>query len=980
LKDNNREQVKNIFQAVLERPSAEREQFLHEACLGDESLHDEVRELLESFEEDDSFFDRAAIGELAEFIVDSDERLRPGMKLGRYKIKSELGAGGMGKVFLAEDLELERDVALKILSPAFFDQSEGIRRFVQEAKSASALNHPNILTIHEIGQFEDLHFIATEYVHGETLRQKQKRLSLREIIEITVQTASALNAAHDAKIIHRDVKPENIMLRNDGLIKVLDFGLAKLIEKNQAALNAESVSSAQINTVPGLIMGTVAYMSPEQARGKATDAGTDIWSLGVCLYEMVAGLKPFAGETTSDIIASILKSEPPPLDIDTPVELNCIILKTLQKKRENRYQTIKDLLIDLTDLQQALDVENRVWSLGARPSGGFNYPAVTDNARAGQPTDINQANTNPIIETRPRSKNTAWLMPVVAALLLCIAVGGLYYLTPLFRQTVSFETMRFEKLTYTGNIVSERVAISPDGKYTVYVVQEAGEQSLWVRHIDTNGNLQIVPPSKVDYGGLAFPRDGNYVYYSIMEKKGLTALYRVPVLGGDAPRKLLDNVERPVTFSPDGARMAVVQDERSLMIANADGSEPRLLATASEGKRWNLLAWSPSGETIVATVFSQSDNNTYLVEVSVEDGIEKPIDSPPWLRVSGMAWQPDGSGLILSGRTLETKLSQLWLVTYPEGKLNKITNDLNNYLGLSLTADGKTIASIQYERLSNVWSVSQEDGRLERQVTFDKDKDEGMSGVALAPDGKIVYTARITGVQDLWIINPDGSGKRQLTFDARSNFSPEVSPDNRYIVFVSDRSGSSGIWRMDMDGGNPKQLTNGAGIAALPAFSPDGKWIIYQFTAADNKPTVWKVSIEGGEQIQLTDVYSGKPVISPDGERFACYYGKPAADSQTKIAVIPFSGGQPTQVIDLPLVVKSPMFRWSADGRGLIYVDSRSRIYNLWRQSLDNGAPRQLTDFKSEEIFRFDSADGDKDIALVRGHESSDVIIINNFK
>lgn len=979
MKENNREQVKNIFQAVLERPLAEREQFLHETCRGDESLHDEVCELLDSFEENDSFFDRAAIGELAEFIVESDERLRPGMKLGRYKIKSELGAGGMGKVFLAEDMELERDVALKILSPAFSNQSEGIRRFVQEAKSVSALNHPNILTIHEIGQFEDLHFIATEYVHGETLRQKKKRLNLREILDITMQTASALNAAHDAKIIHRDIKPENIMLRNDGLIKVLDFGLAKLIEKNQATLNAKSVSSAQVDTVPGLIMGTVTYMSPEQARGKATDAGTDIWSLGVCLYEMVTGFKPFPGETTSDIIASILKSEPLPLDTDTPVELNRIILKALQKKRENRYQAIKDLLTDLTNLQQMLDVENRVWSLGARPSGSFNYPAVTDNAQAGQPTDVNQGDTNPIVENRPRSKNTALLMPVAALLLCIVTVGGLYYLTPLFRQTVSFETMRFEKLTYSGNIVSERVAISPDGKYTVYVVQEAGEQSLWVRHIVTSGNIQIVPPAKVDYGGLVFSPDGNYVYYSIMEKKGLTALYRVPVVGGDV-RKLLDNVERPVTFSPDGERMAVVQDERSLIIANTDGSETQLLATASEGKRWNLLAWSPNGETIVGTVFAQSDNNTYLVEVSVEDGTEKPLDSPPWLRVSGMAWQPDGNGLILSGRTLETKLSQLWLVTYPEGKLNKITNDLNNYLGLSLTADGKTIASIQYERLSNVWSVSQEDGRLDRQVTFDKDKDEGMSGVALAPDGKIVYTARITGIQDLWIINPDGSGKRQLTFNARSNFSPEVSPDNRYIAFVSDRSGSSSIWRMDLDGGNPKQLTNSSGIAALPAFSPDGKWIIYQFTGADNKPTVWKVSIEGGESVQLTDVYSGKPVISPDGEFFACYYGKAAADSQTNIAVIPFSGGQPTQVIDLPLVVKSPMFRWTSDGRGLIYVDSRNRVYNLWRQSLDNSTPIQLTDFKSEEIFRFDSANSDKDIALVRGHESSDVIIINNFK
>ncbi|MET0754245.1 MAG: protein kinase [Pyrinomonadaceae bacterium] len=950
---------------------------MNEACQGDESLSDEVRELLNSFEEDDSFFERAAIGELAEFIVENDEKLKTGAIVGRYKIQSELGAGGMGRVFLAEDMELERLVALKILSSAFSNDSDGIRRFVQEAKSASALNHPNILTIHEIGQFEDLHFIATEYVRGETLRQKQKQktLSLREILDIALQTASALNAAHEAGIVHRDIKPENIMLRADGLVKVLDFGLAKLIGKTQEALNGELIPSDQVNTIPGLIMGTAAYMSPEQARGKATDAGTDIWSLGVCLYEMAAGFKPFTGETTSDIIASILKSEPQALDTNTPAELNGIIRKALQKKREERYHNIKDLLADLKNLQQKAGVETGAWNPDTR--GGFNYTAITDNAPAGHPTNVNQSDTGRIIESKPRVKNTALAM-LVAALILGISAGGLYYLISTSPQTVSFEAMRFEKLTYSGNILGEQVAISPDGKYTIYVVQEAGEQSLWVRHIATSGNIQIVPPAKVDYGGLAFSRDGNYVYYSIIEKKTSRALYRVPVLGGEA-RKLIDNVERPVTFSPDGERMAVVRDEQHLMIANADGVEIQPLAVAGEGKRWNLIAWSPDGKTIVSSVFSSADNNTYLVEVSVEDGTEKTLDSPPWLRVSGIAWLPDSSGLILSGRDLETKLSQLWLVTYPEGKIKRITNDLNSYLGVSLTADGRTISSIQYERLSNIWSGAREDGSLARQITFDKDKDEGMSGIALAPDGKIVYTAKITGTLDLWTINADGSGKRQLTFKARSNFSPVVSPDNRYVVFVSDRSGSSSIWRMDLDGSNPKQLTDSPGIAALPAFSPDGKWIIYQFSNTGNKTNVWKVNIEGGAPLQLTDVYSGKPVISPDGEFFACYY-QAAADSQIKIAVIPFSGGQPSRIFDLPLVVKSPLFRWTADGRGLIYVDNHNQTYNLWSQSLDNIPPKQLTDFKSEEIFRFDSAINGKNFALARGHENSDVILIDNFK
>ena len=981
MKENNWEQVKNIFQSAIDCPPPEREQFLLEACRDDENMLLEVRQLLDSFEEEDSFFERAAVGELAEFIVNRDQSLPAGTCLGRYRVKSELGTGGMGRVFLAEDTELERLVALKILSPVFANDAVGIRRFIQEAKSASALNHPNILTIYEIGQFESLRFIATEYVQGETLRRKQqqKTLDLHAIVDIIAQTAGALNAAHEAGIIHRDIKPENIMIRHDGLVKVLDFGLAKLVRENQETLNGKINSGSAIDTTPGLILGTVAYMSPEQARGRTTDARTDIWSLGVCLYEMIAGVKPFTGETNSDTIASILRSEPAPLGEGVPAGLKRIIYKALHKEGENRYQTIKDFLTDLKDTARELNVEGGNWNIPTRPSGTFNQGITTTNAPVGLSTNITREVTAPLIENKRQVKNTV-LFALFAVLFLVIAAsGGIYYFISDSKEISTFESMRFAKLTYSGNVVGERVAISPDGKYTVYAVQEGGDESLWVRHTETSGNLQIVPPAKVQFGGLSFSPDGNYVYYSMMEKKGATALYKVPVMGGE-PRKLLDDVERPVTFSPDGKSMAVVRDERFLMTADPDGGDLKLLATASENKRWNLIAWSPDKKIIVGTLFSAVDNNTYLVEVSLEDGTEKPLNSPPWMRISGMAWLPDGKGLTVSGRDLETKISQIWLITYPDGEIKRLTNDPNHYLGLSLTADGKTIATIQYERVSNIWNASREEARQIRQITFDKDKDEGLSGVAAAPDGRIVYTARMTGAPDLWIVNPDGSGKRQLTFNARSNFSPAISPDNRYIAFISDRAGSSSVWRMDIDGGNPKKLTNNPGIAALPTFSKDGKWIIYQFTGIDNKPTIWKVDIEGSREVQLTGVYSVKPAVSPDGEFFACYYGEPTQDSRSRVAVIPMSGGEPVKLLDLPLAVKAPIFRWALNGQEIIYVDNRDRVFNLWSQPLADRPPVQLTEFSSEEIFRFDVSAGGSDFILVRGHESSDVIVIDNFK
>ena len=286
------------------------------------------------------------------------ETLNANSKILHYRITSKIGAGGMGEVYLAHDTRLNRNVALKVLPPRVVSNGEHLNRFKQEAQTASGLNHPNIITIHEIGSDGDTHYIATEFIEGETLRRRLKtmRFGIDETLKIGTQIAAALDAAHRSRIVHRDIKPENVMVRADGLVKVLDFGLAKLTEPDRADVDTEAPTRAQVNTQAGMILGTVAYMSPEQARGKTVDARTDVWSLGVVLYEMLTGEVPFAGETSSDMMAAILKSEPAPLDKDTPAELQRIIRKTLQKSADERYQTVKDLLIDLNSLKHSLDV------------------------------------------------------------------------------------------------------------------------------------------------------------------------------------------------------------------------------------------------------------------------------------------------------------------------------------------------------------------------------------------------------------------------------------------------------------------------------------------------------------------------------------------------------------------------------------------------------------------------------------------------
>ncbi|MEK6284251.1 MAG: protein kinase [Acidobacteriota bacterium] len=539
-----------------------------------------------------------------------------GTTLGHYTIIEPIGAGGMGEVYKATDTSLDRAVALKILPAALVTDSDRVRRFIGEAKAASALNHPHIITIYEIGEAlldadnpQDVaHYIAMEYISGATLHLKIHRedLELRKLLEYFAQTADGLAKAHAAGIVHRDLKPENIMVTEDGYAKILDFGLAKLIEAAEPAASSaedplEAATAVMDKTRPGMVMGTIGYMSPEQAQGKHVDQRSDIFSFGCILYEAATRHKPFQGDSLIDSLHKIVYGQAPPIgnsNPDAPAELQRIVRKCLAKDPAERYQSIKDIAIDLRDLIKEYDSQPRVSGMyAAQPTLTQSYPPHTgQHAAQLAVTDAQSVVTAPsgAVASGPVSGITQTSMGkgghgrriAIGAGLLLLAVTAaisLYFLVGQKQSKITgpaFQNTAISKLTSTGRALG--AVISPDGKYVVHVVKEAGTQGLWVRQTATSSNVPIVPPDEGEYVGLTFSRDGNYIYF-VKGAKGasIRSLYQVPVLGG-TPRKLIDDVDSPISFSRDGKRFAFDRhsaSESSVIIANADGSGEQTLLT-----------------------------------------------------------------------------------------------------------------------------------------------------------------------------------------------------------------------------------------------------------------------------------------------------------------------------------------------------------------------------------------------------------------
>jgi serine/threonine protein kinase/Tol biopolymer transport system component len=987
------QQIKQIFEGALELHGAERETYLAHCCEGQTEVRAEVESLLRNYEVAGSFMEAPAVAH-----AELDQKLTPGQRVKHYQIVNLIGEGGMGEVYLATDTTLGRRVALKVLPTFVSKDPERLRRFTQEARAASRLSHPNVCMVHEIGETDDGRpFIAMEYVEGVTLRQRMREhvMKLGDVLDVAIQIADALIAAHDAGIVHRDIKPENIVIRPEGYVKILDFGLAKLTERYHRVSTA-TMSTLLFNSSPGTVIGTAAYMSPEQARGVGVDERTDVWGLGVVLYEMASGRPPFTGETATDVVVAIVEKEQLPISQfveGTPPELERIVRKALRKDRNERYQIAKEMAIDLRSLRRELEMNSM---LERSISSGTGVPAGP--GKAVKTDEWKQLPTEFLKSMFPLHRSGGlWLAAVVVLL---SVIAGLFLNVRSRRSEskmrVPFGRVEVTKLTTNGNALLG--AISPDGKYVAYVTGESGKQSLWLRQVDINSNAQLIAPRDGRYLGVAFSPDGNYVYFGYAEsgRNDSTQIYRLPVLGIGAAAMKIELQEGLPALAHDHKRIAFIRFDRAnqndlLIVANADGSGEQVVATRKWPQRfgWDPLSrpeWTGDDGTLMLPIVSSDPSyngdtsanySVTLYERDLINGAERmiPLPDQKFDELGRLAVHPDGSGVIMLGKAHGAAFVQIWQL-FRDGSQRTVTNDLSDYRELSLRADGSALITVQTQTLSRLWLLHPNESKP-------SPIGSGTSryyDLSVAPDDKILYASDASGIADIFEVAATGGDERPLTSAGGRNYAPVVSPDNRYVVFHSNRTGVFQIWRTNRDGSSPKQLTFEMTESTWPTFSPDGRWIVFQHADPNNPFSLWRVSIDGGTPERITAGIAIRPTVSPDGKLVAFWHNDEQQSSRWRLKVINFEGGATFNIFDVAPTVQvqwdTPV-HWSPDGKNLVYVDHTGGIDNLWGQPIDGGAPKQLTKFDEGKIFAFGWLK-DGSLAMSRGVITADVVLIKD--
>jgi eukaryotic-like serine/threonine-protein kinase len=865
--------------------------------------------------------------------------LAAGTRVAHYEIVSRIGAGGMGEVYKAYDQTLDRHIALKLLPLGSVPTEDALRRFTREAKAASGLNHPNIITVHEIGQAAvgdaSVNYIAMELVEGKTLRDLLGgKFEMEKALLYLGQTAEGLAKAHAAGIVHRDLKPENIMISVDGYAKILDFGLAKANGIESLDPDGKTDVRSERITREGMVMGTVGYMSPEQVRGYAIDSRSDIFSLGCILYETATHRQPFRGNSAVETLHKIAYEPPPPMtDAKPPVtpELERIIRKSLAKDPDERYQSAKEIAIDLRQIRKK-------YESGGHLSGAVARPALPAKFKA----------------------RYVWIGAAIVAALI-VAFIGIMRTRSWKSDRDRFEAMTVERLRNTSNV--RQAVISPDGRTIAHVESGPKGEAILVRQVSSGSEIVAAAADGDPYGELEFSRDGESLRYIHRH-----ALQQSPVLGGPAKR-LIDNVTSPVTFAPDGKRCAFVRDG-SLYVATFDGKDVRRVAGATKREFYVHPAWSPRNDVIACTkrgVINMISGWIEIIHPANQDSVAEAAGHPTvlggiWFAITSMQWLPDGSSLVVSAQQRLFSERQLYEISYPDGVIRRITNDLFDYQGASVNGNGTMLVSRQTDKRSSIWLVPRDHPENAKRLI------EGVgavSSVASIPGDGFLYAASSAGSTDIWRSAADGSDRKQLTDDPAVDLAPATSPDGRFIAFLSDRSREFAIWRMDADGSHQMRISSG-GWATHPMFSADGKWV-YFTSRRSGSPALWKMDVDGNSPTLIATPYSIRASPSPDGRLIA------ACDDQWKIGVISAANGKLIRAFDGRA---DAQVRWTKDSRAIAFSHDGA----IYLQNIDGGPPRKLADFSPDDISSFDwTADGTSLLCARTSYQPA-AVVLRNFR